>query len=87
MVKLTIEYTALSENRAIRSMFTEHTVGREIDAFVRKHNLLLELIRKPTGECGGFALSGEIGDVGKFLQTYLYEDGKSGAYMLTVNEA
>jgi hypothetical protein len=87
IVKLTIEYNALSKNPAIRTMFTDNSVGSEIDGFVRKHHLLLELIRKPSGNCDGFALSGEINAVGKFLQKYLSQDGESGGYMLNVNEA
>jgi hypothetical protein len=87
MVKLTIEYIALSKNPAIRTMFTDSNVSREMDTFVRKHNLLLELIRKPTGVCDAFALSGGIDSVRMFMQKYLYEDGESGGYMLNVNEA
>jgi hypothetical protein len=86
LVRLSIEYRAVSKNPKIRRMFTSSKVGNEIGAFVRKHNLLLDLIRNAAGESDGFELSGEFDGVQKFMRKYLSEDAESGLYMLNVNK-
>lgn len=68
--KLTVELIGLSANPTIRTMFTNNEVGIEIDRFVANRHLLLEKEYTSAGKPTGFLLTGELGNLNKFIQTF-----------------
>ncbi len=61
-------------------MFTNEEAGKEIDSFVKRHHLNLQVFRNASGVGVGIELTGDDRRLNEFFRPYLLDDASRGVF-------